>query len=98
MEIFNEFTFENPLQVLIGADDASNVLEDLFETAGLPQVERYTYNFEGNAQALDHIFVTDALASASPVVDIVHTNIEFANSPMAASDHDPILSSFELAP
>ena len=94
----NEFTFEEPLQILAGADDSSNVLSDLFDVTGLDQLERYTFIFNGNSQALDHIFVTDALASASPVVDIVHTNIEFANSPMAASDHDPILSSFELAP
>lgn len=93
---FNEFTFENPLQVLIGADDASNVLEDLFETAGLPQVERYTYNFEGNAQALDHIFASAALQAASPEVDAVHVNSEFVADAMRASDHDPVVASFLL--
>jgi len=92
----NEFTFEEPLRILAGVDDASNVLQDLFDVAGLEQVERYTFIFDGNSQALDHIFVTASLVAAAPLVDAVHTNIEFASSPMGASDHDPILSSFEL--
>jgi 2',3'-cyclic-nucleotide 2'-phosphodiesterase (5'-nucleotidase family)/predicted extracellular nuclease len=95
---FNEFDFENPLQVLTGADDGSNVLANLYNVVDLPVVERYTFNFEGNAQALDHLHVSPALLSANPEVDIVHVNIEFADNAMRASDHEPVLGRFTLSP
>jgi len=40
------------------------VLHDLIET--LPQSERYTYDFEGNSQALDHILLSNALFAEQP--------------------------------
>ena len=95
---FNEFDFENPLPVLTGADDGSHVLQNLYDVTGLPFTERYTFNFEGNAQALDHIYVSSALLAASPEVDLVHVNTEFAADAMRGSDHDPVISRFVLAP
>ena len=94
----NEFDFENPLQALSGADDGSHVLQNLYDVTGLPFTERYTFNFEGNAQALDHIYVSSALLAASPEVDLVHVNTEFAEDAMRGSDHDPVISRFVLAP
>jgi len=55
-------------------------------------------NFEGNAQALDHIYVSSALLAASPEVDLVHVNTELAEDAMRGSDHDPVISRFVLAP
>jgi predicted extracellular nuclease len=54
--------------------------------------ERYTYNFEGNSQVLDHIFVSRALA-ASAEVDVVHLNADFPSA-AGASDHDPVVARF----
>ncbi|HEX8424100.1 MAG TPA: endonuclease/exonuclease/phosphatase family protein, partial [Pyrinomonadaceae bacterium] len=60
----NDFEFSVTLQKLTG-----NVLRNLFET--LPPRERYTYIFEGNAQALDHILVTRALFASLVKFDVV---------------------------
>lgn len=76
----NDFEFSTPLNTLKGG-----VLTDLVET--LVQGERYTYVYEGNAQALDHILVSNNLyTNAAPQYDVVHINAEFATQ---ASDHDP---------
>ncbi|MEW8268499.1 MAG: endonuclease/exonuclease/phosphatase family protein [Candidatus Thiodiazotropha sp.] len=79
----NEFEFMQPLRVLKGGDtpDLVNMTESL------PALERYSYNYQGNAQALDHILVTHNLA-ARVEYDAVHLNSEFYD---AASDHDPVL-------
>ena len=74
----NDYEFSTPLQTLKGA-----VLANLVET--LPQSERYTFVFEGNAQALDHILVSNYISSRSPTYDVVHTNAEFSG---AANDFD----------
>jgi predicted extracellular nuclease len=49
----------------------------------LPRDERYSYVFEGNSQALDHVLTTGLML---PDYDVVHVNAEFADQ---ASDHDP---------
>ena len=51
-----------------------------------PLCERYTYVFEGNSQALDHILISQALVDAGYEYDVVHVNAEFADQ---VSDHDP---------
>ena len=84
----NEFQFFSPLEILEGGDDP--VLTNLTET--LPEDERYTFIFQGNSQALDHILISDNLV-ADAQYDIVHTNIEFADQ---ASDHDPLIASLNL--
>ncbi|HVF91402.1 MAG TPA: lamin tail domain-containing protein [Blastocatellia bacterium] len=76
---FNDFEFSTAIGTLKGG-----VLHDLIET--LPQSERYTYVFEGNSQALDHILVSSALFARPFEYDVVHVNSEFATQ---ASDHDP---------
>lgn len=87
---FNEFAFASPLQDLVGHPHP--LLSNLTQT--LPATERYTYIFQGNAQALDHILVS---ASLTPVAeyDIVHVNTEFAEQ---ASDHDPAVVRLRLRP
>jgi hypothetical protein len=85
----NDFQFSNPLAVL----QEGGVLNNLIET--LPLNKQYTYNFEGNAQALDHILVSDNLLdNAAAQVDVVHVNSEFADQ---VSDHDPLVSRFTLS-
>lgn len=85
----NEFQFNSPLLALKGR--ASALLTDLVET--LPLFERYSYLFEGNAQALDHLLVSPALAGRT-AFDVVHVNAEFADQ---SSDHDPLLAHVDLS-
>ncbi|MBD1929609.1 lamin tail domain-containing protein [Trichocoleus sp. FACHB-90] len=84
---FNDFQFSDPLEVLKG-DDLTNLVETL------PLNEQYTYVFEGNSQALDHILVSGNLrTNAAAEIDIVHLNAEFADQ---QSDHDPLVARFTL--
>jgi predicted extracellular nuclease len=75
----NDFEFSDAVATL-----RAGVLHPLIET--LPQNERYTYDFEGNSQSLDHILLSDALFARPFSYDVVHVNAEFAEQ---ASDHDP---------
>jgi uncharacterized protein len=82
----NDFEFSKPVSTLESAG-----LTSLIET--LPENERYTYNFEGNAQTLDHILVSSNLRSKLDAYDVVHVNSEFADQD---SDHDPSVARFNL--
>jgi predicted extracellular nuclease len=75
----NDFEFSETMQILQGFQ-----MLDLMFT--LPPNERYSYVFEGNSQALDHILVSPALLLPLPEYDSVHVNAEFADQ---QSDHDP---------
>ncbi|HWL12122.1 MAG TPA: chitobiase/beta-hexosaminidase C-terminal domain-containing protein [Ureibacillus sp.] len=80
---FNDFEFSNPLKTLKG-----NELTNMIEL--VPEEERYSYSYQGNAQVLDHILVNNDLA-ASTTVDIVHINSGFMEVQGRASDHDPVI-------
>ncbi|MGA9772879.1 MAG: C25 family cysteine peptidase [Blastocatellia bacterium] len=85
----NDFEFSTAVNALKGG-----VLHPLIES--LPQDERYSYNFEGNAQALDHLLVSNNLFNNIPFVyDVVHINSEFADQ---SSDHDPSVARFAFSP
>ncbi|RFU68336.1 endonuclease [Peribacillus saganii] len=85
---FNDFEFSNPLQTLKG-NELTNMIEKV------PADQRYTYNYQGNAQVLDHILVSNNLA-ANTEVDIVHINSGFMEEHGRASDHDPVLIQMSL--
>jgi hypothetical protein len=59
----------------------------------LPPLQRYTYIFNGAAQTLDHALVTPNLASQLALVQIlhIHANQPTGDSPLAHSDHDPVV-------
>jgi uncharacterized protein len=80
----NDFSFSKPLTTLTGD---GKLLEDLI--LRLPQREQYSYVFEGNSQALDHIATSRTVSSDVRSVDAVHVNAEFADQ---ASDHDPLVA------
>lgn len=82
----NEFSYEQPLLTLKGA--GTPILTDLSDL--IPDLERYTYVFDGNSQDLDHVFATPNLAAIA-TYDPVHMNAEF---PHLASDHDPIVTTY----
>ena len=58
-------------------------------TTRLPANDRYTFNFEGSSQAIDHVVVSPALAAGAEV-DIVHRNSDCPDS-LRVSDHDPVV-------
>ena len=84
----NEVTDAPPLTRLAAAPAS---LRDL--ASGLPAGEGYSYVFEGQAELLDHVFVSSALFPHAEL-DVVHVNTGFLD---AASDHDPVLARLDLA-
>ena len=63
------------------------------QVALLPEEERYSYVFDGNAQLLDNILVTGGLLSGA-MVDGVRINAYFGSA--QTSDHDPQVAAFLL--
>jgi predicted extracellular nuclease len=63
-------------------------------TKQLPEPERYTFVFDGNAQALDHVLLSEVLA-ASARYEIVHVNSEYRVAERA-SDHDPVVAQLAM--
>lgn len=85
----NDFQFANTLAPLYAAG-LTNMMNSL------PEGERYTYAFEGNLQALDHMFVSsNLLGKADLLFDVVHANAEFVDQ---ISDHDPLLLTLGAIP
>jgi predicted extracellular nuclease len=82
----NDFEFSETVQILEAAR-----LHDLMGT--LPPNQRYSYEFEGNAQVLDHVLFSGPLFARSLVFDPVHVNAEFFDQ---ASDHDPSVVRVQL--
>ncbi len=80
---FNDFEFSNPLKALKG-NELTNMIEKV------PAQERYTYSYQGNAQVLDHILVSNNIANRTDI-DILHINSGFMEEHGRASDHDPVL-------
>lgn len=83
----NEFDFEDALKVLEGMgidqvlDNANQLVIDV--------LDRYSYNFEGNAQQLDHILLSLRMfLDFDLALDFLHINSDFAGQ---ASDHDPLI-------
>ena len=76
-------------------------LADLIDFA--PADHRYSFVFDGNAQELDHILVTQNILPVATGIEYGRTNADFpeifrddANSPLRASDHDPVVSYFRF--
>jgi hypothetical protein len=76
----NDFDFSQTTSILT----AGGALVDL--PATLPIAERYTYDYQGNSEVLDHILISGSLAAKAYSYDVVHVNSEFANQ---ISDHEP---------
>ena len=80
----NDFYWSTPLKKLEG-NQLKNLIYDLDEA------DRYTYNYEGNSQTLDHILVSQSLADNLMHFKIVHLNTA-ALPEDRVSDHDPIIA------
>jgi predicted extracellular nuclease len=71
---------------------AGNSLQDLWFRA--PENNRYSFQFDGQLETLDHIFVDNFLSPLVKKVLYVHFDNDYAgvtdpNSPIEVSDHDP---------
>ena len=75
----NDFQWSETVQIL-GTAGLHDALDEL------PLAERYSYVFDGNSQALDHMLVGGGLVQRPHTYDPVHVNSEFWDQ---ASDHDP---------
>ena len=84
---FNAFYFEHSVTMLEGEGLLANVLRTL------PEEERYSYVFEGNAQNLDNMLVSGSLYG-TVIADAVHLNAEQPDTDARGTDHDAIVASF----
>jgi predicted extracellular nuclease len=99
--------FPRPDDPLVPASDQLAALydlglENLFDTlvAEVP-VSAYTYVFEGQAQTLDHQFVTPRLGDELEQARVAHLNADWpaafaGDGPRGASDHDPLVARYDL--
>jgi len=69
------------------------ILSNLIKT--LPAGEQYTYVYEGNSQAMDHLLVSNALFEDLVAMDVIHLNAEFDYT-VQFSDHDIPIATFDL--
>jgi len=60
----------------------------------------YTYIYRGQAQTLDHLFVSPALGNHIQRVAALHINCDFPPDPDVphrhVSDHDPVVAIFDV--
>lgn len=88
--------------VLIASDDLVNPdLTDLVEAIGVPQ--RYSYVYDGNAQALDHIIISENLRKHTTGFGFARINADYpeayrndAGRIERFSDHDPAIAIFTM--
>jgi len=85
---FNGFWFEDA----VGTIEATGLM-DLHRL--LAESERYSYVFDGNLQAIDHMLVSGGLQSGAQF-DAVHINAEQPDGTSRGTDHDPIVGSFYI--
>jgi predicted extracellular nuclease len=97
----NDFEFSNPLLILKNGPSgapvpAGQVLSDVVENISLT-ADRYSYIYEGNAQDIDHVLYSPALAAKLVASNIAHVNSDFPNgSALRTSDHEGIVADFDL--
>lgn len=86
---YNDFQFSDAMAEIIAAG-----IKNLYDL--LPESERYSYVFDGNSQALDHILASPWMAKILASFDVVHMNSEFLSTDRF-SDHDALLAVFDVA-
>jgi predicted extracellular nuclease len=112
-ELVEQLAAENPEAFIIVLGDLNSFYRtkplDTLQESGLrhafeffddEEILPYTYIFEGGAQTLDHILMSESLFEKLSLVEALHTNADFPipdpadSSPRRASDHDPLLVMF----
>ena len=95
----NTFQFTNDLtDILPGEDGAlTNLVPEVGNRRGRDRDNIYTFNFEGNSQVLDHIFISEGLRRNAKF-DIVHVNVDFPRvDDTVGSDHEPLVARLRLS-
>ncbi|HEX2029939.1 MAG TPA: lamin tail domain-containing protein [Actinomycetota bacterium] len=99
----NDFEFGEPGE---GRHTLARVMDSAEEpltnlTERVPAASRYSFNFMGNSQALDHMLVTEGLEALHREQAFAHFNADFpvgfGDDPSVtfrASDHDPLVGYF----
>jgi predicted extracellular nuclease len=89
----NTFEFTNDLVELLPGGD--RIVKDVL--GEMQDDNRYSYNFDGNSQLLDHIFASRSLLD-DVKFDVVHVNVDFPLlfGEVAASDHEPLVARFSV--
>ncbi len=94
----NTFQWTDDLAEILPGTGPDRVLTNLIPARleGTDRDNVYTFNFEGNSQALDHFFITDGLWQHAKF-DIAHVNVDFPRVDQSVgSDHEPLIASFKL--
>jgi len=91
----NTFEFTDDLSQILTSGGDGQVLYNLINKNR--DDNKYSFIFEGNSQALDHIFVTEELAEEARL-DFVHVNVDFPRlfTDTVGSDHEPLIASFRF--
>ncbi len=85
----NTFEFTDDLTEILPGSGPDRVLTNLIDS--LTDDNVYTFNFEGNSQVLDNLFVSDLLSGRAEL-DIVHVNVDFPRvDDTVGSDHEPLV-------
>lgn len=92
----NTFEFTNDLAEILTSAEVDGLLNRLLDKDTAD--EEYSFIFDGNSQALDHVFATTELAAGARL-DYVHVNVDFPRrfEDVIASDHEPLLASFSFS-
>jgi uncharacterized protein len=85
---FNDFEFTETVRIAKG-NEMTNMIDFV------PENQRYNYSYQGNAQVLDQVLVTNNMVP-NTVVDIMHINSGFMEIHGRASDHDPVIIQTQL--
>ncbi|KAH7239152.1 Endonuclease/exonuclease/phosphatase [Fusarium tricinctum] len=87
---FNEFAGVAPIETFV----KTSGLVDVDDAAQIPATERYTYLFDSNCQALDHMFISKELRKG---IKYEHLHINtWQNKAGEVSDHDPSVAMFDM--
>ncbi|KAJ7288401.1 DNase I-like protein [Mycena rebaudengoi] len=88
---FNEYT---QTRSVLGS--LTSLLTEIDEVAKIPPVERYTYVFDNNCEALDHMFISPSIARRGADAEHLHVNNWAAKFDDRVSDHDPTVAKVRL--
>ncbi|GLB38484.1 putative endonuclease/Exonuclease/phosphatase family protein [Lyophyllum shimeji] len=88
---FNEF-----LQARSLYEPLVELLTDIDEAAGIPEVERYSYVFDQNSEQLDHAFISKAIEGRGVKFEHIHINNWASSIAGRISDHDPSVGKIRL--
>ncbi|KAJ2892887.1 endonuclease/Exonuclease/phosphatase [Zalerion maritima] len=86
---FNEFAFVEPMTML----EEMTGMRDVDAVLRTPVTERYTYLYDMNTQALDHMLVSPSLQKRRKVRGYEHLHLNsWASDADVVSDHDPSIA------